>query len=194
MLGRFTIRSRVSGGKDAKAWKVVQISSGPSSKSRRRGMSSLTGSVYRLALRTDGGPNGRRSKEIPDRRTSLCRPGGLARQISGCRLHSADDLAAIFGLHPFTVSLLERAAGARSAVDRAKVERLIRQRAGYLGHRLPPVIKWLPGPQAAFDHLSRHGLTRPLADGECRLLAAIGLSGDGRGDPRSLVRDQPARE
>jgi hypothetical protein len=44
--------------------------------------------------------------------------------------NSADDLAAIFGLHPFTVSLLER-------VDRSKVERFIRQRAEYLGHRLP---------------------------------------------------------
>jgi hypothetical protein len=76
--------------------------------------------------------------------------------------NSADDIAAIFGLHPFTVSLLERVAGARSAVDRSKVERFIRQRARYLGHRLPPVIKWLPGPQAAFDHLSRHGLTNLL--------------------------------
>jgi hypothetical protein len=75
---------------------------------------------------------------------------------------SADDLAATFGLHPFTVSLLEQVAGARSAVDRPKVERLIRQRAEYLGPRLPPVIKWLPGPQAAFDHLSRHGLTNLL--------------------------------
>jgi hypothetical protein len=69
---------------------------------------------------------------------------------------SADDLAAIFGLHPF------RAVGAGSVVDRSKVERFIRQRAEYLGHRLPPVIKWLPGPQAAFDHLSRHGLTNLL--------------------------------
>ena len=59
--------------------------------------------------------------------------------------NSADDLAAIFGLHPFTVSLLERVAGAQSAVDRPKVERLVRQRARYLGHRLPPVIKWLSG-------------------------------------------------
>jgi hypothetical protein len=75
---------------------------------------------------------------------------------------SADDLAAIFGLHPFTVSLLERVAGAANAVDRPKFERVIRQRAEYLGHRLPPVIKWLPGPQAAFDHLSRHGLTNLL--------------------------------
>jgi hypothetical protein len=57
---------------------------------------------------------------------------------------SADDLAAIFGLHPFTVSLLERAAGARSAVDRSKVERFIRQHARCVGHRLPPFIKWLP--------------------------------------------------
>jgi hypothetical protein len=77
-------------------------------------------------------------------------------------LNSADDLAGIFGLHPFTVSLLERVAGARSAVDRSEVERVIRQRADYLGHRLPPVIKWLPGPQAAFDHLSRHGLANLL--------------------------------
>ena len=75
---------------------------------------------------------------------------------------SADALAAIFGLHPFTVSLLEGVAGAGSVVDRAKVERFIRQRAEYLGHRLPPVIKWLAGPQAAFDHLSRHGLTNLL--------------------------------
>lgn len=75
---------------------------------------------------------------------------------------SVDDLAAIFGLHPFTVSLLERVAGARSAVDRPKVERFIRQRARCLGHRLPPVIKWLPGPHAAFDHLSRYGLTNLL--------------------------------
>jgi hypothetical protein len=74
----------------------------------------------------------------------------------------ADDIAAIFGLRPFTVSLLERVSGARCAVDRAKVERFIRQRARYLGHRLPPVIKWLPDPQAAFDHLSRHGLTNLL--------------------------------
>ena len=66
-------------------------------------------------------------------------------------LAPADDLAVIFGLHPFTVSLLERAAGARSPVDRSEVERFIRRRAEYLGHRLPPVIKWLPGPQATFD-------------------------------------------
>jgi len=71
---------------------------------------------------------------------------------------SADDLAAIFGLHPFTVSLLERVVGVGSAVDRAKVERFIRQRAEYLGHRLPPVIKWLPDPQAAFNHLCRYEL------------------------------------
>jgi hypothetical protein len=72
---------------------------------------------------------------------------------------SVDDLATTFGVHPFTVSLLDRVAGARSAVDRSEVERVIRQRADYLGHPLPPVIKWLPHPQAAFDHLSRHRLT-----------------------------------
>jgi hypothetical protein len=76
--------------------------------------------------------------------------------------NSVNDLAATFGLHPFTVSVLERAAGAWSAVDRAKVERVMHQRAEYLGHRLPPVITWLPGPQAAFDYLSRHGLANLL--------------------------------
>jgi hypothetical protein len=125
-------------------------------------MSTLTGSVYGwLSEQTED------QMDI-DRRSFLT--GGLAcaglavlpskHPVAG--FNSADDLAAIFGLHPFTVSLLERLAGARSAVDRSKVERFIRQRAEYLGHRLPPVIKWLPGPQAAFDHLSRHGLTNLL--------------------------------
>ena len=126
------------------------------------GMSTLTGSVYGwLSERTED------QMDI-DRRSFLT--GGLAcaglavlpGKYSVAGFNSADDLAAIFGLHPFTVSLLERVAGARSAVDRSKVERFIRQRAEYLGHRLPPVIKWLPGPQAAFDHLSRHGLTNLL--------------------------------
>jgi hypothetical protein len=64
-----------------------------------------------------------------DRRSFLT--GGLAcaglavlpGKYSVAGFDSADDLAAIFGLHPFTVSLLERVAGARSAVDRPKVER-----------------------------------------------------------------------
>jgi hypothetical protein len=125
-------------------------------------MSTPTGSVYGwLSEQTED------QMDI-DRRSFLT--GGLAcaglavlpgkYPVAG--FSSADHLAAIFGLHPFTVSLLERVAGARSAVDRPKVERFIRQRAGYLGHRLPPVIKWLPGPQAAFDHLSRRGLTNLL--------------------------------
>jgi hypothetical protein len=53
MLGRFTIRSHKSGARTRKPdsdvlQKVAQISSGPrpSSKSRSRGMSTLTGSVY----------------------------------------------------------------------------------------------------------------------------------------------------
>ena len=94
-------------------------------------MSSLTGSVYDwLSEQTE-------DQMDMDRRSFLT--GGLA--IAGLAVlpgkHpvadfiSADDLAAIFGLHRFTVSLLERVAGARSAVDRAKVERLIRQRAEY---------------------------------------------------------------
>ena len=104
-------------------------------------MSSLTGSVYGwLSEQTED------QMDI-DRRSFLT--GGLA--IAGLAVlpgkypvagfNSADDLAAIFGLHPFTVSLLERVAGAPSAADRSKVERFIRQRARYLGHRLPPVIK-----------------------------------------------------
>ena len=125
-------------------------------------MSTLTGSVYGwLSEETE-------DQMDMDRRSFLT--GGLAcaglavipGTCSVAGFNSADDLAAIFGLHPFTVSLLERVAGARSAVDRPKVERFIRQRARYLGHRLPPAIRWLPGPQAAFDHLSRHGLTNLL--------------------------------
>jgi hypothetical protein len=120
-------------------------------------MSTLTGSVYGWLSEQTGN-----QMEI-DRRSFLT--GGLAcaglavlpGKYPVADLVSTDDLAAIFGLHSFTVSLLERVARARSAVDRSKVERFIRQRAEYLGHRLPPVIKWLPGPQAAFDHLSRHG-------------------------------------
>jgi len=125
-------------------------------------MSTLTGSVYGwLSEQTE-------DQVAIDRRSFLT--GGLAcaglavlpGKYPVADFVSADDLAAIFGVHPFTVSLLERAVGAPSAVDRSKVERFIRQRAEYLGHRLPPVIKWLPGPQAAFDHLSRHGLTNLL--------------------------------
>jgi hypothetical protein len=125
-------------------------------------MSTLTGSVY-------GWPSEQTEEHVDiDRRSFLT--GGLAcaglavlpgkYPVAG--LDSADDLAAAFGLHPFTVSLLERVVRAESAVDRPKVERFIRQRAEYLGHSLPPVIEWLPDPQAAFDHLSRHGLPNLL--------------------------------
>jgi|SRR3984885_8778538 hypothetical protein len=89
-------------------------------------------------------------------------------------LNSADDLAAIFGLDPFTVSLLERLAEARSAVDRSKVERVIHQRAEYLGHRLPPVIKWLPNLQAAFNHLSRYNLADLLQMQNATLWREVG--------------------
>jgi hypothetical protein len=64
--------------------------------------------------------------------------------------------------HPFTRSLFERAFRAGIALDRLEAERVIRQRAELLGRSHPPVIKWLPGPQAAFDHLSRQGLTSLL--------------------------------
>lgn len=164
MLGRFTIRSQNPGqGRQSLEGRpdfirpptVLQNPGG-------QGMSTLTGSVYGwLSEQTE-------DQVDIDRRSFLT--GGLAcaglavlpGKYPVADFNSADDLAAIFGLHPFTVSLLERVAGAPSAVDRPKVERFIRQRAEYLGHRLPPVIKWLPGPQAAFDHLSRHGLTNLL--------------------------------
>jgi len=121
-------------------------------------MSSLTGSVYGwLSERTEN------QMEI-DRRsflTSGLACAGLAvlpGKYSVVGFNSADDLAAIFGLHPFTVSLLERVAGARSAVDRSEVERVIRQRAELVGESRPPVIKWLPDPQTAFNHLRRFEL------------------------------------
>jgi hypothetical protein len=125
-------------------------------------MSTLTGSVYGwLSEQTE-------DRMELDRRSFLT--GGLAcaglavlpGKYPVADFISADDLAAIFGLHPFTVSLLGRVAGAPSAVDQSKVERFIRQRAEYLGHRRPPVIKWLPGPQAAFDHLSLQALADVL--------------------------------
>src|SRR3984957_4975491 len=115
-------------------------------------MSTLSGSVY-------GWLSERTEDQMDIDRRSFLTGGPACAGLAVLPGKSADGLAAIFGLHPFTVSLLEGVAGAQSAVDRSKVERFIRQRAEYLGHRLPPVIKWLPGPQAAFDHLSRHGLT-----------------------------------
>jgi hypothetical protein len=69
------------------------------------------------------------------------------------------------GPHPFTRSLLERAARAGNAVDRSKVERVIRRRADLFGRSDPPVIKWLPDPQAAFDHLRRYRVTEAVPDG-----------------------------
>jgi len=68
------------------------------------------------------------------------------------------DLATRSGLHPFTVSLLERAFRAENAVDRLEVERVIRRRAELLGRSDRLVIKWLPDPWIAFDHLRRYEL------------------------------------
>ena len=165
MLGRFTIRSQKSGARTPKPdsdvlRKVAQISSGPRpfSKSRSPGMSTLTGSVYGwLSEQTE-------DQMGIDRRRFLT--GGLA--IAGLAVlpgkHpvadfiSADDLAAIFGLHPFTVSLLERVAGARSAMDRSRSSGSSVNAPSTSATDCHP----MPGPQAALDHLSRHGLTNLL--------------------------------
>jgi hypothetical protein len=71
------------------------------------------------------------------------------------------DVSGTEGWHPLTRSLLERArrtGQGRSAPDRAKVERTIRQLADASGWTKPLVIKWMDTPADAFDHLSRFGL------------------------------------
>jgi hypothetical protein len=58
--------------------------------------------------------------------------------------------------HQLTRSLIERARRASTAtnrVDTDAIERVIRQGAKAFGR--PPVIKWMPSPEDAFDHLRR---------------------------------------
>jgi hypothetical protein len=57
--------------------------------------------------------------------------------------------------HPLTRSLLDRAARAGRRVDRPRLERIVREVAGERGR---PVIKWLPDPKRAFEHLRRYPL------------------------------------
>lgn len=57
--------------------------------------------------------------------------------------------------HPLTRSLLRRAARAGQQLDRPRVERIVREVAAERG-RL--VIKWMDGPERAFEHLSRYSL------------------------------------
>jgi hypothetical protein len=58
--------------------------------------------------------------------------------------------------HQLTRSLIERARRASDAtnpVDTDAIERLVRRTAGASGS--PPVIKWMPSPADAFDHLRK---------------------------------------
>ena len=64
-------------------------------------------------------------------------------------------------LHPLSRSLLERArriSHARTAPDRAVIERKIFELAATAGYAERPVIKWMYTPSDAFEHLSRLGL------------------------------------
>jgi len=114
-------------------------------------MSSLTSSIY-------GWP----SEETEDGRMDMDRRNLLAGGLVYAGLAAypvADSIAVIDqGPHPFTRSLLERAARAGNAVDRPEVERVIRQRAELVGESRRPIIKWLADPQAAFDRLRSSGL------------------------------------
>jgi hypothetical protein len=63
--------------------------------------------------------------------------------------------------HPLTRSLLRRAGRASSADGRAntaRVEHVIRDIADAQGCARSPVIKWLPDPSCAFQHLSGYSL------------------------------------
>jgi hypothetical protein len=133
----------------------------PSSKKPEPGMSMLTGSVYGWL------PKQTEQRMKMDRRSFLARGLAYASLPALPGTYPIADFVAVndtpdYSLHPFTRSLLGRLVSAGNLVDGPEVERVIRQRAEYLGHGLPPVIKWLPGPQAAFDYLSRHGLANLL--------------------------------
>jgi hypothetical protein len=93
--------------------------------------------------------------------------------IGGCAIlagatHPARALANISAAgqwHPLTRSLLERAARVgqgRHPLDKAAIERAIRQFADQTGQPRPLVIKWMDTPSDAFDHLSRFGLDAML--------------------------------
>jgi hypothetical protein len=69
---------------------------------------------------------------------------------------------------PLTRSLLHRAGRASLAderTDTTRVEHVIRDMAGAQGCARSPVIKWLPDPSFAFQHLSGYGLDALLQMG-----------------------------
>jgi hypothetical protein len=93
---------------------------------------------------------------------------------------------------PLTRSLLHRARRASSAdgpTYTARVERIIRETAGAQGWANPPIIKWLPDPSGAFDHLGRYGLDALLQMGTASLWRRAGPSSplDEESFNRSLV-------
>ena len=57
--------------------------------------------------------------------------------------------------HPLTQSLLDRAKRAGNVLDRARVERIVREVSGEHG---PLVIKWMESTHEAFEHLLRYPL------------------------------------
>jgi hypothetical protein len=74
--------------------------------------------------------------------------------------------------HPLTRSLLDRARRAGSApepADTARIERVILDLADASGRAYRPVIKWLPDPFAAHDHLSEYGLDELLQMGTAEI-------------------------
>jgi hypothetical protein len=115
-----------------------------------------------------------------DRRSLLSAAAGLA--LTG--LFGPADAR---GWHPLTRSLLDRARRAVSApgpADTALIERVILDLADASGRSDKPVIKWLPGPFAAHDLLSSHGLDELLRMGTAEMWPRRALPGPF--DDRSL--------
>ena len=91
----------------------------------------------------------------------------------------ADEILDAPPWHPLTRSLLRRAARASSAdgrTDTTRVEHVIRDMADAQGCARSPVIKWLPDPSCAFQHLSGYGLDALLQMGTASLWHDAGPS------------------
>jgi hypothetical protein len=91
----------------------------------------------------------------------------------------ADPIPAMHTWHPLTRSLIRRAQEASSggkSVNTSQVDQIIRETAVAQGCTKSPVIKWLPDPFSAFDHLSRYGLDALLQMGSASLWRRAGPS------------------
>ena len=75
--------------------------------------------------------------------------------ISWIRAEAEDPTSSNLRWHPLTQSLLDRAGHAPGKLDGLRVERIVHEVAGEHGR---PVIKWLPDPKRAFEHLCRYQL------------------------------------